>query len=176
MNRPLDNLFPKGCPPPSQLRKLPLQWCMQECQVAVVIVVAKPSQNLCLNDTNCNRSEPRLALYQPGSGHCRQWLLENGGSLCSVSTEGSCPGLWFPESHSRWDCDRIQAGCLQERASSSSLTEPTQASLKSSLLFLSHGVCCAAGLELAAGSRYGAITMPEWGFKHPDSIENWARG
>lgn len=85
----MDNLFRKGSPPPRWLRKLPLQCCMQESQVAVVIIVAKPSQSLSLKDTNCNRSEPRLALTQPG----RLWPFEDGDPLCSVSP--GCAALGF---------------------------------------------------------------------------------
>lgn len=40
---------------PSWPRKLTLQWCMQENQVAVVIIAEKSSQNLPLEDPSCDR-------------------------------------------------------------------------------------------------------------------------
>lgn len=60
-----------------------------------------------------------------GWGELRMWL----------------PQLWVPDADSRWDCDGIQAGCLQGQLSLA-LAEPTEASLQSSLLFLTGCLCC----------------------------------
>lgn len=92
--------------PLSWLRKPTLQWCMQEGQVAVVIIAVKSSQN-------------GVTVVGESQGwHCLRQALGTAASGCSrmgvlVSTAWSCPGLWFPGAHSRWGC--TQAGCLQEQ-------------------------------------------------------------
>lgn len=53
MNRTWIIFFLMVLYPHSWLRKLPLQWCMQESQVAVVIIAVKSPQNLPLHDPNC---------------------------------------------------------------------------------------------------------------------------
>lgn len=115
-------------PPPNLAQKTHmLHKCMQKSQLAVVVIVAKPSQNLHLNDINCNRSKPRLTLYlQPGQWALKKTLAtppKHGGSLWLVSTEHNYPGLCFPDANIRYYCDRIKVGCLQEQASSIPLTE-----------------------------------------------------
>lgn len=103
----MDNLFPKGSPTPSWLRKLTLQWCMQEGQVAVVIIAAKSSQNLpTMIQTVVVRGKAGTAVAAGGWGLCAQWHRM------------WLPQLWCPAAHSRWDCEGVQAGWLQELLSS----------------------------------------------------------
>lgn len=94
-NRTWIIFFLKVLHPPSWLRKCTLQWCMQESQVAVVIVVAKASQNLPLNDTDCKGQSQ--GWHSISQAVALQTVAAQGwGSLCSVSTGCGCPGLGFP--------------------------------------------------------------------------------
>lgn len=143
----------------SCLRKLTLQWCMQESQAAVVITVAKPSQNLPPNETDSNRSGQGWHSAKPGT----QWLLQDGSSWCSVSTGCAALGFGFQRHTGGGIVMGSRLGVCRNRCLLWLWLSPQRHLWKAvSCSFLTE---CAVlpELELAAGSRYGAITVPEWG-------------
>lgn len=113
MNRTWIIFFLRVLHPLSWLRKLTLQWCMQEGQVAVVIIAAKSSQNLPLNGVT-------VIGESQGWHSLRQALgtADSGYSRMGVLGEHSLELPWALVS--RWDC--TQAGCLQEQGSALSLS------------------------------------------------------